>query len=41
MQKCKEMRERNNSRTTPEIHMKELKEKGKDSFPYKNYVKNK
>ena len=41
MQKCKERREIDNSRTTPEIHSKELKEKGKNSFPDTNSVKNK
>ena len=34
MQKCKGRREKDNSRTTPAIHRKELFEKGEHSFPY-------
>ena len=39
---CAKMRgneRRDNSGTTPAIHMKELQEKRKHSFPYTNYVK--
>ena len=40
MQKCKGMRERDNSRTTPAIHRKELFEKkGSIFFPFTNSVK--
>ena len=37
--KCKERREKDNSRTIPAIHRKELFEKGEHSFPYTNSVK--
>ena len=39
MQKCKGMREKDNSRIIPAIHRKELFEKGEHSFPYTNFVK--
>ena len=42
MQKCKGRRERDNSRTTPAIHRKELykkKEEGEHSFPFANSLK--
>ena len=40
MQKCKGRREKDNSRTTPTIHRKELFEKkGEHSFPSTNSVK--
>ena len=45
MQKCKGMRERDNSRTTPTIHRKEVHKKkgggggGEHSFPFANSVK--
>ena len=39
MQKCKGMREKDNSRNSLAIHRKELFEKGEHSFPYTNYVK--
>ena len=42
MQKCKGKREKDNSRTTPAIHKKELfekKKKGEHSFPFTISVK--
>ena len=39
MQKCKGKREKDNSRTIPAIHRKELIEKGEHSFPFTNSVK--
>ena len=39
MQKCKGMREKDNSRTIPAIHRKELIEKGEHSFPFTNSLK--
>ena len=39
MQKCKGMREKDNSRTIPPIHRKKLIEKGEHSFPFPDSVK--
>ena len=40
VQKCKERRKRDNSRTTPAIHRKKLFEKGEAFFSLSNFFEN-